>query len=283
MSIIERAMEKARQSATSPNAGLSPSVKSPGFSAASASHEAARKPFAVSRQTNQTPLRVAPVPELIMATPNSVQGGAYQLLKQYFLAYRKKHEPMSLFMVTSAMRNEGKTMVANNLAVTLAYEYDIRVMLIDADLRAPCCHKMMGIKREKGLSDILLHGTPFEEVLVHTGLGRLSMIGAGSQIEKPDELFTSTLMSNFLHEVKERYFDRVVIIDTVPLLPFPESRALSQQVDGIILVARENVTAKAHLDEALSELEGLPLMGVVYNDASNYGTDREVFELPYAY
>ena len=186
-------------------------------------------------------------------------------------------------MVTSAMRNEGKTMVANNLAVTLAYEYDIRVMLIDADLRAPCCHKMMGIKRDKGLSDILLHGTPFEEVLIHTGLGRLSMIGAGSPIEKPDELFTSTLMSNFLHEVKERYFDRVVIIDTVPLLPFPESRALSQQVDGIILVARENVTAKAHLDEALNELEGLPLLGVVYNDASNYGADREVFELPYAY
>lgn len=282
MSIIERAMEKARQAAITTNAGM-PYSRRNDSSSISSHPERSRRSHSSSWTASPPSLQVSPVPELIMAGQDSLQGGAYQLLKQSLLAYRKKYEPMSLFMVTSAMRNEGKTMVANNLAVTLAYEYDIRVMLIDGDLRAPCCHKMMGLKREKGLSDILLHGVPFNEVLIHTGLGRLSLIGAGSPIEKPDELFTSELMSNFLDEVRTRYRDRIVIIDTVPLLPFPESRALSQLVDGIILVARENVTAKAHLDDVLRELEGLPLLGVVYNDASSYGTDREVFELPYAY
>jgi Mrp family chromosome partitioning ATPase len=109
------------------------------------------------------------------------------------------------------------------------------------------------------------------------------MLCAGSPNNHPAELITSKRMQEFLREIKHRYPDRIIIIDTLPLVPFAESRSLSRMVDGILLVVRENVTVKAHLESALNSLQGCPVSGIVYNGASNYGADKEVFELAFRY
>lgn len=271
MSIIEKAMEKARQAAGEVD------KKDPALPDAPA-------PQQLPVKDDPKVVHVTPAPELIMADPARYNlGGEYRLLKETLLALRKDHPNKNMFMVASAMRNEGKTVVACNLAATLAHEFDHTVLLIDADLRSPSCHAMFGLQRPKGLSDCLLHSVPFSDALIRTDLGRLSFLGAGSNISNPAELFTSNLMRDLLQEIKQRYPDRITIIDSAPLLPFAETRALSRIVDGIILVARENITAKNHFDSALKTLDGCPLLGVVYNDASSYGSDKEIFDLPSAY
>lgn len=271
MSIIEKAMEKARLAAEEGNKVIPSLSKSP-------------TPPQLPLKESSKSVHVTPAPELIMADPTRYNlGGEYRLLKETLLALRKEQPNANMFMVTSAMRNEGKTVVSCNLAATLAHEFDHTVLLMDADLRAPSCHGMFGLQRPRGLSDCLLHNVPFSDVLIRTDLGRLSLLGAGSSITNPAELFTSNLMRDFLQEIKQRYPDRITIIDSAPLLPFSETRALSRIVDGIILVVRENVTAKSHLDSALKTLDGCPLLGVAYNDASSYGSDKEIFDLPGAY
>lgn len=275
MSIIEKAMEKARiKSAEQPPAAPvlegKPEVPEP----------------LVEKSVHPSKIRTLnPKSEIIMAyAESSSQGEEYRLLKEHILSLRKQKPDMSLFMVSSPMRNEGKTVVSCNLAAAMAREFDHTVLLVDADLRAPKCHLAMGLEgRPKGLADCLMYGDSFADHVIHTDIGRLSILCAGSPVEGTSELFTSNRMRDFLREIKHRYPDRIIILDTLPLVPFAESRALGRMVDGILLVVRENMTVKAHLDNALRSLEGCPVLGVVYNGASSYGLDKEVFELVYGY
>ncbi len=230
-----------------------------------------------------SPVQLRPIKELIMATDEAFTlGGSYRLLKEYIIALRKSHPEKSMFMVTSAMRNEGKTLTSCNLACALAMEFDTTVLLIDVDLRAPSCHRVLGVKNPpKGLSDCLMHNTPITDCLIHTGIGKLSLLCAGSIIDNSAELITSKRMHDFLAEVKHRYPDRIVILDSLPLLPFAESRALSRMVDGVMLVVRENVTYKSHVEASLKQLQDVPLLGMVYNAATAYGTEKDILNYSY--
>ncbi len=302
MSIIEKAMERARKDRAEGNVGSSASKTSESVSApkqtsamptTTGTVEIAPQPHITQDKNeknsptndfseNGQQVTINPIKELIMANDDTLaQGGSYRMLKEYILALRKAQPDQSLFMVTSAMRNEGKTLTSCNLACALALEFDTTVLLVDLDLRAPSCHRVFGLKNQKGLSDCLLHNTPIADCLIHTGIGKLSLLCAGSRIANPAELITSKRMQNFLLEVKHRYPDRIVILDSLPLLPFAESRALSRMADGVMLVVRENVTYKRHLENALQQLQDVPLLGMVYNGASTFGSDREIYNLSY--
>ena len=150
-------------------------------------------------------------------------------------------------------------------------------------MRSPRCHRMFGIPRPEGLSDCLVRGKKFWEVLIHTGIGRLSFIGGGNPVGNTSELFASNLMRDLLMEIKQRYDDRIILIDTTPILPFAETRSLSRVVDGVILVVRENVTVKSHLEATMRLLKDSNFIGAVYNDAHNCGTDKDIFDLRYTY
>ncbi len=235
------------------------------------------------KDEEQNTTRINPIPELIMATEQALTyGGSYRLLKECIIATRKSHPDRNLFMITSAMRNEGKTITSCNLACALAMEFDTTVLLIDVDLRAPSCHRVLGVTNPpKGLSDCLLHNTPITDCLIHTGIGKLSLLCAGSITEKSAELVTSKRMQDFLAEVKHRYPDRIIILDSLPLLPFAESRALSRMVDGVMLVVRENVTYKRHVETALDQLQDVPLMGMIYNAATAFGAEKDILNYTY--
>ncbi len=230
-------------------------------------------------------VKINPAPELIMASENGiVEGGSYRMLKEYIIALRKREPDKSIFMVTSPMKNEGKSIVSTNLACALATEFDTTVLLIDVDLRAATCHRVLGLEPSKGLSDCLLGEAQITDCLIHTGIGRLSFLPAGNVISNTAELITSKKMQEFLSEVKNRYPDRIIILDSLPILPFAESRALSRMVDGVMLVVRESVTYKRHLESALQQLQDVNLIGMVYNAATTIGADKEIYNLSsYAY
>ncbi len=306
MSLIEEALEKARK-----EAGRSHDVRGPLAAGTpggrTASHDAGQlfsgltgypqEPVAPRKNSLRAPgrepgcapedapdIRIKPGPAVVTANKApGFMGEEYRLLKERLFTISRASRNMNVFMITSPMRNEGKTVVSCNLALSLAHDFDHTVLLIDADLRAPGCHRLLGLPRSTGLVDCLMGEGNFQDSLVHTGVGRLSFLSAGTATPNPAELFSSSLMNDLLHEMKHRYPDRFIIIDTSPILPFAETRALSRLVDGVILVARENVTLKAHLTSALQTLEGSNVLGIVYNDAGNFGTDKEVFNLCYTY
>ncbi len=231
-------------------------------------------------------VKINPTPELIMATEKAlIEGGSYRILKEYIIALRKNSPDKSIFMITSPMKGEGKTLVSCNLACTLASEFDTTVLLIDVDLRAPSCHRVFGIENPPmGLSDCLLGKAAITDCIINTGVGKLSLLCAGSIIPNPTELITSKLMQEFLQEVKHRYPDRIIILDSLPLLPFAESRALSRMTDGVMLVVRENTTDKRHLESALQQLYDVPFLGMIYNSATTLGKDKDIYNLSrYAY
>ena len=234
----------------------------------------------VSRQGVSRTITINPENRLMAALkePHSAVSEQYRKLKSRLVHLTKGDRFRNLLMVTSAMTGEGKSLTATNLAISMAQEYDLTVLLVDADLRRPSIHRYLGFEQSIGLSDCLLDGIDIGDAIIKTDLGKLSVLPAGREVEKPLELFASKKMHEVIMEIKHRYNDRYVIIDTPPLLPFAETRSLAHIVDGVVFVIQEGVTAQKSVSEAMEILKGCPVLGMVLNastavnpEYSNYG------------
>src|SRR6185369_14959011 len=94
-------------------------------------------------------------------------------------------------------------------------------------------------------------------------------------------LFASKKMQELMAEIKNRYNDRYVIIDTPPLLPFAETRSLAHMVDGVIFVIHEGVTPQQSVQDAREVLKGCPVLGVVLNDSTTFNTESSHYSSYY--
>ncbi|CAH2031361.1 XrtA-associated tyrosine autokinase [Trichlorobacter ammonificans] len=200
--------------------------------------------------------------------PHTQAAEEYRKLKSVIVHLTKTEAFLNMLMVTSSVSNEGKSITAANLALSLAQEFDHTVLLVDADIRKPNLHTYLGVENRVGLADCLLDNVDVKDALVHTGIGKLSFLSAGRSMPNPVEMFTSQRIRDFFLEMKNRYNDRYIIIDTPPVLPFAETRSLSTIVDGIILVAKEGLVTLHNLEETMECLKGSTMLGVVYNEAA---------------
>ncbi len=200
--------------------------------------------------------------------PHTQAAEEYRKLKSVVVKLTKSASFLNMLMVTSSIGSEGKSVTAANLALSLAQEFDHTVLLVDADIRKPTLHTYLGIENKVGLSDCLLDGVDVKDALIRTGAGKLSFLSAGRSVSNPVELFTSQRIKDFFLEMKNRYHDRYIIIDTPPVLPFAETRSLSAIVDGIVLVAKEGLVTLHNIEEAMECLKGTAMLGIVYNEAA---------------
>ena len=203
---------------------------------------------------------------VVINDPLSPMAEEYRKLKESVVKLTKRERFDNLIAVTSATVAEGKTMTAVNLAACLAGEFDHTVLLIDADLRRPTVHKYLQLGSRKGLSDCLREGLDVGELLVKTEIGKLSVLPAGTPVANPVELFSSEVLRNLFREMKTRYSDRYIIIDTPPVLPFAETRSIARLADGVLLVVKEGQPSMAQVEEALDVLD-TKVLGIVYNGA----------------
>ncbi|MBI5742157.1 MAG: polysaccharide biosynthesis tyrosine autokinase [Nitrospirae bacterium] len=199
--------------------------------------------------------------------PDSPVAEEYRRLKS-MLIRETKEDFLNTVMITSSVDSEGKSLTALNLAITLAQEIDHSILLIDADMRKPMIHKYLGITYEYGLADYLTRDMDLSEILVKTGIGNLMFLPAGRGPENPVELLSSDKMKALVKEVKHRYMDRYVIIDTPPILPFADAITLGEFVDGVIFVIREGRAHKNSIENAVNLLKESRILGVVFNHAS---------------
>lgn len=201
-------------------------------------------------------------PSRIVLSPSGDPSG---LEKFRFLAHRieqvrlKRH--FSSLLVTSPGRQEGKTVIAANLAVLLARR--CRVLLIDCDLRRPGVGRLFGLAPRLGLSEFLAGADDLKPLLCRLDPFGLAYLPAGGRLDSPAELFRGPRVRHLL-ETARPLFDWI-ILDSSPVNLVAESVLLASICDGTLLVVREGVTRREDLEQAAATLEGSFLAGIVLN------------------
>lgn len=202
---------------------------------------------------------------VVLFQPQTFEAEQFRTLKTNLLFSSEEDTPKTI-MVTSAMPDEGKSFVAANLAVTFAQSVDEHVLLMDCDLRLPTVHKLFGLKdNTPGLSDFLTGEIDVPSALYKTKIDKLSIVPGGKKTHNPTELLSSARMTSLIKEVKTRYNDRYIIIDSPPPLLTAETYAISKQVDGIIVVVRHDSTSRNAVKEMIDMLDTDKVLGVIIN------------------
>ena len=175
-----------------------------------------------------------------------------------------------LIMIASAMSGEGKSFTAVNLALSLALEKDINVLLVDADVAKPQLSHVFGVGHSRGLLDALRDPALDVEALIRpTDVPNLSFLPAGEGAEEATELLCSSRMEQIATYLGENDPLRVVLFDSPPLLQTTESVALARVAGQIVVVVRAEWTPQPVLLDALKVLDGHPSVSLVLNQSQH--------------
>ncbi|MHB8533856.1 MAG: CpsD/CapB family tyrosine-protein kinase [Sulfuricaulis sp.] len=190
---------------------------------------------------------------------------AYKILRTQVLQ-RLREKGWNSLAITSPGVNEGKTLTAINLAISLAMEVNYTVLLVDADLRHPGVHSYFGIEAEYGLSDYLTADKPLHELLVHPdGIPGFVILPGGRPLSNSAELLNSPKMVKLVEELKARYPSRIILFDLPPLLSAADTLAFSPYVDAAILVIEDGKTQAEDMKRAIELLQETNVIGTVLN------------------
>ncbi len=178
------------------------------------------------------------------------------------------HDRQSLVMVTSALPREGKTFCAISLALSIAAEVDTSVLLVDADVVAPCLLHRLQVSAGKGLLDLLMDPQlSLSDVVVGTNIPGLQLLPAGTHTTMSTELLASDAMEALLVSLAGDTPGRVVIFDAPPLLMTNEARVLASRVGQIVLVIEAFNTPRSVVGQAFAAVEQCPTVMAVLNKA----------------
>lgn len=173
-----------------------------------------------------------------------------------------------LVMIASAIAGEGKTFTAVNLALSMALEKDLRVLLVDADVAKPQLSQVLGLGAAPGLLDALRRPELDVESLIHpTDLATLAVLPAGTGSEETTELLASARMDQLAEILGRNDGQRIVVFDSPPLLQTTESPALARMAGQIVVVVRAEFTPQPVLLDALKTLEGHGGISLVLNQS----------------
>lgn len=170
-------------------------------------------------------------------------------------------------LVTSANPREGKTTIAMNLAASISTRLDRTVLLVDADLRKPTVYRYLGLPNHGGLCDYLLRQADIPDLLFNPGIPKLVVLSGGSPVVNSSELLGSPRMEGLVEEMKARYPDRFIVIDSASLLTCADPLVLSRHVDGVLFVVESEKTPRKDLERALGLLAECRIVGTVFNKA----------------
>jgi len=197
----------------------------------------------------------------------------FRTLRSRLYQAREK-QPLTKLLITSALPKEGKSFTASNLAQVIVRQHGRRALLIDADLRNPQLHKLLGAEAGPGLSDYLQSEADEFSIIQSGPMENLFLIPAGRDNAKPSELLANGRLK-FLLSRLENMFDWI-IIDSAPAVPVADATLLANFCDGVLLVVRSNATPVDAARRARKEFADRNVVGVVLN-----GVNPELS--PYSY
>jgi len=182
------------------------------------------------------------------------QRAEYRHIKYGLLREIARQGGHGLIFVTSALQGEGKSFSSVHLALSLASEQDYSVVLVDADVIRPSVSRLMGCEGRAGLMNVLVDETVnVESLIVPTNVRGLSFLPAGRHEDRATEFFSSARMAEISRQLLS-VPNRIVVVDTLPLLLTTESRALASLGGQIVLVVRAESTPQNAVMEAIDLL-----------------------------
>jgi len=213
--------------------------------------------------------------------PRSPVSEAYRSLRTN-MEQTREETGASVFILTSSVLEEGKTTTAANLALVFA-QMGRKTLLLTADLRRPDMHKVFGLPKDpgltdvltgsldwqdaiRGLSDILLGDLSMDVVMLTPGMDNLQILPTGTNPLNPAELLSSGATGALIKELREE-FD-IIIIDTPPVIPVTDAAIMAEHADGIILIYEVGKVGRDVLKRAVSHLDSAKaeIWGIVMND-----------------
>ena len=202
---------------------------------------------------------------------NQTVAEEFRRIKRPLLVNAQGHEAergqhMNVIMIGSAMPGSGKTFCSINLAMSLSMERNRTVLLVDADVAKPHISRELGLDDRPGLLDLLDNpNASISEAIVRTDLNDIRVLPAGTRHEQATELLASDQMKSLIHELSTRYPDRIIVVDTPPLLLTSEAHALASIVGQIVIVVESGNTAQQSLSQALGTLDPSKPINLILN------------------
>ncbi len=203
---------------------------------------------------------------------------AYKLLRTKLEFSFADENNCRIIGISSALSGEGKSLTAVNLAFTLS-QLNKKVLLVDCDMRRPTLAEKLGIMKQPGLSSYLTRQCSLEELVQMCGIksneNAFHVISAGQTPPNPIELLSSERMKKALNAMREAY--DYVILDFPPVGEVSDAMAVTKEIDGMLLVVRQNGCDRVILSETVRQFEFInaKILGVIFNGTSeesgNYG------------
>jgi protein-tyrosine kinase len=280
MSLVEQAIKKlqASRSATGQNVAVMPPMAAPIGRVVESTPGAVATPGDSRAPRNNKTLMIdkAALRAAGLLPPETQErqiGDEYRQIKRPLIARAfgrgtERVEQGHIIMMASAMPGDGKTFTSINLAQSLALEKDLSVLLVDADVAKPHISTIFGVNKEPGLLDVLRdESLDVENVILSTNVPRLSILPAGTLSETATELLASDRMHQVIARFGSYASNRIVLLDSPPLLLTSESRVLANLVGQIVMVICAGRTPQRAVFDALELLGDDRPVGLVLNQS----------------
>ncbi|TAJ92368.1 MAG: polysaccharide biosynthesis tyrosine autokinase [Gammaproteobacteria bacterium] len=202
----------------------------------------------------------------------------YRHIKMQVLSEDERFEVVNnsnIIVITSSVPGEGKTYSSINLALSIAYEYNNRVLFIDGDVYKKTSSTIFDISNRPGLLDYLTsEKSDLADLLLNTNIEKFTVLPSGRFHERATELYNSKRMQVLMEELSKRYRDRLIIIDTPPLLQDTSTAAIARSAGKIIMVVEAEKTPRYFVEEALRRVNREKLLGIILNKSNQrYGSE----------
>ena len=283
MSLVETALKKLQASARDgKTADAASVVRAPAPDRASAPAVAAKPaqpPAPLRRIAQHAPIRVdrTHLRAAGLLAPEDQErqiADQFRQIKRPLIANAsgrgsKKVPNGHLIMTASALPNEGKTFTSINLALSLAMEKDVTVLLVDADVSKRHISHIFGVDKEAGLLDALKDDTlDLESLIIPTDIPGLQLLPAGNRTSIATELLSSAHMDRTVARLGAHSPNRIVLLDSPPLLLTSESRALAAIVGQVVIVVNARTTPQQAVLDAVSHVPADKSVGFILNQCN---------------
>jgi protein-tyrosine kinase len=198
---------------------------------------------------------------------DSATVAAYRMLRTRLLQ-RARAKDWRVIAVTSAGPNDGKTLTALNLALSMARDKSREIVLLDLDMRNPSVCRVLDVQPRHELRDYLEGGDHLRELFFSVGTDNLLIAGSTRPTQHASELLASPRFEELLRSLRQGAVDPVVLIDLPPVLLTDDALVVAPKVDAVLLVVSEGVTSRAEFAKALDVLSEFPIAGVALNRAA---------------
>ncbi len=275
MERIKQALERAREERRRTSASQLDILPPHGLNAYPQGHPLVPAKPSIMSSINYTQSRTIEVSaerlrerRVVAGIEKDAVADAYKILRTRILQ-RMRAKGWNSLAITSVGPNNGKTLTAINLAISLARGVNQTVLLVDFDLRQPGMASYFTEEPLPGLSDYLFHGTPLAQILFTPGIERLIILPGNEPLINSSEVLSSPAIVSLVEEIKTRYASRLVIFDMPPLIGTDDVLAFLPYTDAVLLVVEEGKTRREDLGRVQELLQGTNLLGTVLNKSAD--------------